>query len=72
MNDLREFAFHMKNESTGEKRIKKIKAACIEEAHCRDVRYGTKWTWIGTGPWTNVVNRVKHIGNGYYKYKEDL
>lgn len=72
MNELREYAFHMKNECTGEKRIKKIKAVSIEEAHCRDVRYGTKWSWTGTGPWNNVADKVKHVGNGYYKYQEDL
>lgn len=71
MSELREFAFHMKNDKTGEKRIKKVKALNSTEAHCKDVGYGKEWSWTGSEPWHNVSDKVKHIGNGYYKLKEE-
>lgn len=73
MNDLkmREFAFHMKNSKTNEKRIKKVKATDSTKAHCRDVKYGTDWFWTGTEPFKNIEDKVYHIGRGYYKFKED-
>lgn len=63
------FAVHMKNDKTGEQRIKKVIADNVNNATCSDFYYGSEWTWTGSEPWHNVCNSVKHIGNGYYKKK---
>lgn len=65
----KEFAVHMKNNKTGERRIKKVIADNINSATCKDFYYGSDWTWIGSEPWRNVSDNVEHIGNGYYKRK---
>ena len=70
MENLREFAFHMINDKTKEKRIKKVKSTDSTNAHCNDVGYGKDWRWTGSEPWRNVADKVEHIGRGYYKYKE--
>lgn len=66
-----ELAIHMKNHTTNEERIKKVigKNASLENWTCNDFHYGSDWEWIGTEPWTNVSDSVKHIGRGYYKLK---
>jgi len=69
--NLREFAFHMKNRKTNEEKIKKVKSTDSIKAHCRDVKYGTDWIWIGTEPFKNIEDKVYHVGIGYYKYKEE-
>ena len=67
-----ELAVHMKNNKTGEERIKKTNGenASPENWSCKDFHYGSEWTWTGTEPWKNVANSVEHIGRGYYKRKE--
>lgn len=67
-----ELAVHMKNNKTGEQRIKKVigKDASLENWECKDFYYGSEWRWIGTEPFSNVVDKVKHIGRGYYKETE--
>lgn len=61
-----EFAIHMINEKTGEKRIKKVVADNINNAHYSGFGYKSEWRWEGTEPFHNVSEKVKHIGNGYY------
>ena len=61
-----EFAIHMSNKRTGEKRIKKVIAENIEAAYCSDFGYYSEWEWTGSEPFHNVAEKVKHIGNGYY------
>lgn len=65
----KEFAFHMENIQTGERRIKKVKTLDVTQAFCKDVGYGKEWSWTGSEPWRNVSDHVQHIGNGYYKLK---
>ena len=64
-----ELAVHMKNEKTGEQRIKKVigKDASLENWECKDFYYGSEWRWTGTEPFVNIADKVKHIGRGYYK-----
>lgn len=64
-----EFAVHMKNNKTGEKRIKRIKADNIDSVYCKDFYYGSAWVWMGSEPWHNVSDNVVHMGNGYYRNK---
>lgn len=45
-----EFAVHMKNNKTGEKRIKRIKADNIDSVYCKDFYYGSAWVWMGSEP----------------------
>ena len=68
--ELRDFAFHMKSNKTGEKRIKKVKAVDVTHAFCSDVGYGKEWTWTGSEPWHNVADQVEHIGRGYYRRRQ--
>ena len=68
MDKLHVFAFHMKHKTTGERRIKKIKAHDSTSAHCNDVGYEKDWVWVATEPFKNVSNEVIHIGGGYYKF----
>lgn len=67
-----ELAVHMKNVQTAEERIKKVvgKDASLGNWHCKDFFYGSKWSWKGTEPWKNVEEKVKTLGNGYYKKTE--
>ena len=65
----KEFAVHMKNDKTNEKRIKKAIADNVNNATCKDFYYGSDWKWTGSEPWHNVCNSVEHIGNGYYRKK---
>ena len=64
-----ELAVHMKNKKTCKERIKKVegKDASPENWSCKDLHYGSNWSWIGTEPFANVKDTVKHIGNGYYE-----
>lgn len=68
-----ELAIHMKNNKTGEERIKKAngKDASPENWSCKDFYYGSDWTWTGTETWNNVSDSVEHIGRGYYKRMEN-
>lgn len=63
-----ELAVHMKNDKTGEERIKKVigENASMENWTCKELHYGSDWSWTGTEPWGNVKDNVKHIGRGYY------
>lgn len=61
-----EFAVHMRNEKTGEKRIKKVVAENIDGAHWSGFGYKSEWVWEGTEPFRNISEKVKHIGNGFY------
>ncbi len=65
----KEFAVHMKNDKTNEERIKKVEAENVNRATCKDFYYGSDWRWTGSEPWHNVCDKVKPIGNGYYKKK---
>lgn len=65
----KEFAVHMKNDKTNEKRIKKVVADNVNNATCEDFYYGSDWTWIGSEPWHNVCESVEYIGKGYYRKK---
>lgn len=67
-----ELAVHMKNDKTGEERIKKTTGenASMGNWSCKDFFYGSEWTWTGTEPWKNVADNVEHIGRGYYRLKE--
>lgn len=67
-----ELAVHMKNDKTGEERIKKVEGenASPENWHCKDFYYKSEWTWTGTEPFKNVADDVEHIGRGYYRKKE--
>ena len=67
-----ELAVHMKNDKTGEERIKKVigENASMENWTCKDFHYGSDWSWTGTEPFKNVASNVEHIGRGYYKKKE--
>lgn len=58
-----ELAVHMKNEKTGEERIKKTvgENASLENWHCKDFHYGSERTWTGTDPWKNVNNKKPMI-----------
>lgn len=69
-----ELAVHMRNDKTGEQRIKKVigENASLGNWDCKDLYYGSDWTWMGTEPWTNVSDDVKHIGRGYYKRNEKV
>lgn len=62
-----DFAVHMKNKKTNEERIKKVTAANVNEAICKDFYYGSVWVWTGSEPWHNVSDNIEHIGRGYYK-----
>lgn len=64
-----ELAVHMKNDRTGEVRIKKTKGknASPQNWSCKDFYYGSEWSWTGTEPWKNVADAVEHIGRGYYR-----
>lgn len=64
-----EFAVHMKNDKTGEKRIKKVIADSVNNAISKDFYYGSGWKWTGSEPWRNVSDNVEHIGREYYKKK---
>lgn len=66
-----ELAVHMRNNKTGEKRIKKTegKDASMGNWSCKDFYYGSEWSWTGTEAWENVADEVEHIGRGYYKRK---
>jgi len=66
-----ELAVHMKNNKTGEERIKKTtgKNASMKNWHCKDFYYGSEWSWTGTESWKNVADTVEHIGRGYYRKK---
>lgn len=64
-----EFAVHMKNNKTGEERIKKVIADNVNNATCKDFYYGSDWKWTGSEPWHNVPDNVEHIGRGYYRRK---
>lgn len=68
-----ELAVHMKNNKTGEERIKKVigENASMENWSCKDFHYGSDWVWTGTEPFKNVADDVEHIGRGYYKKKEN-
>lgn len=67
-----ELAVHIKNKKTGEERIKKVIAenASMENWTCKDLHYGSDWSWDGTEPFKNIADNVEHIGRGYYKQKE--
>ncbi len=67
-----ELAVHMKNKKNGEQRIKKVigKDASLENWECEDFYYCSEWSW--TEPFSNVADKVKHIGRGYYKNKSYL
>ena len=69
-----ELAAHMKNDKTGEERIKKVigENASMENWTCKDFHYGSDWSWTGTEPFKNIASNVKHIGRGYYKKKGNL
>lgn len=66
-----ELAVYMKNNKTGEERVKKVvgKNASMENWTCKDFYYGSNWNWIGTEPFKNIADKVKYIGRGYYKAK---
>lgn len=64
-----EFVVHMKNNKTGEERIKKVIADNVNNATCKDFYYGSDWSWTGSEPWHNVSDNMEHIGRGYYKNK---
>lgn len=59
----------MKNNKTGEKRIKKVVTDNVNNATCEDFYYGSDWTWAGSEPWCNICKSVEYIGNGYYRKK---
>lgn len=63
-----ELAVHMKNNITGERRIKKVtgKSGSLEDWHCNDFHYGSEWNWTGTEPFSNVAQEVTNIGGDYY------
>lgn len=63
------FAVHMKNNKTGERRIKKVIADNVNNAICKDFYYGSDWIWTGSEPWHNISDNMEHIGGGYYKEK---
>lgn len=63
-----DFAIHMRNKKTNEKRIKKVNVEDPTYASCDLLHYGSDWVWTGTEPWHNVDGKVKHIGKGYYSY----
>lgn len=67
-----ELAVHMKNEKTGEERVKKTvgENASMRNWNCKDFYYGSEWTWTGTEPWQNIADTAEHIGRGYYKRKD--
>lgn len=64
-----EFAVHMANSKTGEKRIKKVIADNVCNATTKDFYYGSDWKWTGSEPWHNVSDNVEHIGKGCYRRK---
>lgn len=66
-----ELAVHMKNDKTGEKRIKKVigQSDSMGDWSCKDFHYGSDWRWTGTEPFKNVADDAVHIGRGYYKKK---
>lgn len=65
-----ELAIHMENRHTGEKRIRKIIGKnASEHEKVNDFYYGSNWIWTGTEPFSNVSDKIKHIGRGYYKMK---
>ena len=67
-----ELAVHMKNNKTGEKRIKKVNGVdASDHKPVKDFYYGSEWIWTGTEPFKNVADKVEHIGKGYYKIKEN-
>lgn len=55
-----ELAVHMKNNKTGEERIKKVigENASMENWTCNDFHYGSDWSWTGTEPFKNVADDV--------------
>ena len=66
-----ELAVHMKNNQTGQERIKKVigKNASMENWSCHDFYHGSPWSWTGTEPFSNIADTVVHIGRGYYRKK---
>ena len=69
---IMELAVHMKNNKTGEKRIKKVNGVdASDHKPVKDFYYGSEWKWTGTEPFKNVADKVEHIGKGYYKIKEN-
>lgn len=67
-----ELAVHMENNKTGDKRIKKVNGVdASDHKLVKDFYYGSDWIWTGTEPFKNVADKVKHIGKGYYKIKEN-
>ena len=64
---MKYFAVHMKNSITGQRLIKRVEAASVDEAADK-VKFNcsSPWRWEGSEPWKNVADNAIHLGGGYY------